>query len=112
MNEWGLWDILSIAVSIVLFFAVIWYVSPRKKLKDVYINAIADVGPNDFYKRVVKIEIRNQSNSAIYVESQGFRFTAKVPPHSKAAKSVGKLRLRCMTISNKPSKLFFLEVKV
>ena len=166
MAKWAIWDMIAVAIAILPFFAVVWYLWPKKSMPDVYIDAIAQNGPNEVYPRVIQIKIRNHSNNAVYIQSLGFQFAGTIGPNPEGAKDhntglyevkfegqtqeqlsdidtlvrakqeiqtwipvdpsitnfdlakaikqkeVGSLKLKCMIISSKPSRLFNVDINV
>jgi hypothetical protein len=73
MNDWGIWDVIQIALVMVGGLVALFYLFPRRSIENFYINAIRDAG-HPPYTKVIRIEMRNLTNEPLYVLSRGFRF--------------------------------------
>ncbi len=86
MAIWAVWDMISIVLLVFSSISIVWYLWPRKKIKNVYIDVKAITTNDSTYKKIIVIEIKNLSNNAVYLESLGFKFDKVILPHPNGAK--------------------------
>ena len=84
MNDWGVWDVIQIALVIVGGLVALFYLFPRRSIENFYIDATrGDAHPP--YPKVICIELRNLTNEPLYVLSRGFRFGDIIHPSPLSA---------------------------
>jgi hypothetical protein len=84
MVEWGIWEMIAVVIALLPATIILWYIFPRKSIKNYYIQAIRDV-INPAYPKVVRISFTNHTNEPMYILSEGFRFTGNLHPSPNGA---------------------------
>lgn len=85
MAHWGIWDIIGILIALIPSVLVMIYLFPRRAIDNFYIDTnLASV--NQVYSRVIGVELRNHTNEAIYILSQGFKFGTAIRPSPQGNK--------------------------
>jgi hypothetical protein len=73
MAHWGIWGMMGFVGGLIPTLAVLFYLFPRKAIKNFYISTFR-AAANPPYSKVMVIEMRNLTNAPLYVLSEGFRF--------------------------------------
>ncbi|MBL7131734.1 MAG: hypothetical protein ISS45_10125 [Candidatus Omnitrophica bacterium] len=87
MAKWGIWDIIGLVGAAVPTSIILFYLFPRKSIRNFYIDARRD-SINQIYPKVIRIELRNHTNQSLYVLSDGFVFSGIITASPNAAKDV------------------------
>jgi hypothetical protein len=86
MANWGIWDIAGLFITIFPVIFLIIYLFPRRQIKNLYIDtSLGSI--NNRYSKVVFIELRNHTNTPIYLLSEGFKFGPTIKSSPFGAKN-------------------------
>jgi hypothetical protein len=86
MATWAIWDIAGLFMTLFPVIFLIIYLFPRRQIKNLYIDAVLN-SANPPYNKVILIELRNHTNTPIYLLSEGFKFGSKIKPSPFGAKN-------------------------
>jgi hypothetical protein len=87
MADWGIWDIIGLLITLFPVIFLIIYLFPRKQIKNLYIDTkLSSSKPP--YNKIILIELRNHTNTPIYLLSEGFKFGSKIKPSPFGGKNV------------------------
>lgn len=87
MATWAIWDIVGLVITLFPVIFLIIYLFPRKQIKNLYIDTKLS-SANPPYNKVILIELRNHTNTPIYLLSEGFKFGSQIKPSPFGAKDV------------------------
>lgn len=87
MADWGLWDIIGLFITLFPVIFLVIYLFPRKQIKNLYIDTKL-WSANPPYNKIILIELRNHTNTPIYLLSEGFKFGSRIRPSPSGAKDV------------------------
>jgi hypothetical protein len=80
-------DFIRLLITLSPWVLVLYYLFPRKAIDNLYIDTKLSSTTSTDYPKVILVQLKNHTNTPIYVLSQGFTFGSIVHPSPNGAKN-------------------------